>query len=301
MHDLIANYNKIAKVVEKFFNNDLNEQGNFRYYPNPPKMSDKQIISLSLCAESLGIDSENYFLSKLKTDYSNYFPDVHVTRYNIRRKNLAEKTSQLTQMIGDDITFGEDYFIVDSMPIPVCKMSRELQTKVCRENFETACDKGYSAVNKQYYIGYKLHLVVSLNGVYKQMDITKASVHDVGYLNDIKHGSMKNCTLLADAGYVSNPYQLDLFESVQINLETPMRSNQKEFKRYPYIFKKSRKRIETIFSQLSDQFMMKRNYAKTFVGLASRIIAKIAGLTILQYINKTNGKPINKIKHALAF
>jgi len=46
---------------------------------------------------------------------------------------------------------------------------------------------------------------------------------------------------------------------------------------------------------------MKRNYAKTFVGLASRIIAKIAGLTILQYINKTNGKPINKIKHALAF
>lgn len=126
------------------------------------------------------------------------------------------------------------------------------------------------------------------------MDITKASVHDVGYLKDIKHGSMKNCTLLADAGYVSNPYQLDLFESVQINLETPMRSNQKDFKPYPYIFKKSRKRIETIFSQLSDQFMMKRNYAKTFVGLASRIIAKMAGLTILQYINKTNGKPINK-------
>jgi len=71
-------------VVEKFFINDLNEQGNFKYYRNPPKMSDKQIIALSLSSGSLGIDSENYFLSKLKTDYSNYFPDVHITRYNIR-------------------------------------------------------------------------------------------------------------------------------------------------------------------------------------------------------------------------
>lgn len=43
-----------------------------------------------------------------------------------------------------------------------------------------------------------------------------------------------------------------------------MRSNQKGFKTYPYIFKKIRKRIETIFSQLTDQFMMKINYANTF-------------------------------------
>ena len=133
------------------------------------------------------------------------------------------------------------------------------------------------------------------------MDITKASVHDVGFLNDIKYGNINNATLLADSGYLSEPYQTDLFESVQIKLKTPMRSNQKEFKPYPFIFKKCRKRIETIFSQLCDQFMLKRNYAKTFKGLATRIIAKLAGLTILQYINKTNNKPINNIKHALAF
>ena len=187
------------------------------------------------------------------------------------------------------------------MPVPVCKMSREFRTKVCRENYETSCNKGYSAVNMQYYIGYKLHLVVSLNGVYKQMDITKASVHDIGFLNDIKHGTINNCTLLAESGYLSDPYQNDLFNSVQIELETPMRSNQKDFKPYPYIFKKTRKRIETISSQLTDQFMVKKNYVKTFIELAIRIITKIAGLIVLQYINKTNYKPINNIKHALAF
>jgi hypothetical protein len=85
-HDLTAIYNKIDKVVEEFFKNEFNDQSNFRFYPNPPKMNDKQIISLSLCAEILGIDSENYFLSKLKTDYSNIFPDTHITRYNKRSK-----------------------------------------------------------------------------------------------------------------------------------------------------------------------------------------------------------------------
>ncbi len=301
MHDLLASYKKIVQIVSDFFKSELNDMGNFRFYPNPPKMSDKQIIALSICAESMGIDSENYFLSKLQSDYSDHFPKIHITRYNKRRKILMHRIHELTQKIGDKITSGEDYFLVDSIPIPVCKISREKRSKICRQTYETACDKGYSSVDKQYYIGYKLHLVISLTGVYKQMDITRASVHDVRYLQDIKQSGMKHCTLLADRGYLSKPCQIDLFESVQIKLQTPMRSNQIDFKPYPSIFKKCRKRIETLFSQLCDQFMLKRNYAKTFIGLSTRIITKLAGFTILQYINFTNNKPINHTKHALAF
>jgi hypothetical protein len=80
-----------------------------------------------------------------------------------------------------------------------------------------------------------------------------------------------------------------------------MRSNQKDFVPQPYIFKKCRKRKETIFSQLCDQSMIKRNYAKTFKGLGTRILNKVSGHTLLQYINKLNGRPINNIKHALVF
>lgn len=134
------------------------------------------------------------------------------------------------------------------------------------------------------------------------MDITKASVHEVGFLNDIKNGvQVGEATLLGDTGYLSEPYQIDLFESVQIKLEPPMRSNQKDFPPQPYIFKKCRKRIETIFSQLCDQFMLKRNNTKTFAGLGTRIITKVTGLTLMLYINKMNGRPINNIKHTLAF
>src|SRR5690554_7661682 len=48
-------------------------------------------------------------------------------------------------------------------------------------------------------------------------------------------------------------FRSDLFQTVNIKLETPKRNNQKDYRPQPYIFRKSRKRIETLFSQLCDQ------------------------------------------------
>ena len=56
---------------------------------------------------------------------------------------------------------------------------------------------------------------------------------------------------------------------------------------------------EILFSQLNDQFMVIRNYAKDTRGLFARIIGKISALTVLQYINYSNHKPIGRIKYAL--
>ncbi|NAW50465.1 transposase, partial [Elizabethkingia argentiflava] len=82
---------------------------------------------------------------------------------------------------------------------------------------------------------------------------------------DIKH-LFQNCTILGDKAYLSIDYQRDLFTYNQINMEVPMRKNKHGYKPQPYIFRKSRKRIETLFSQLCDQFMIRRNYAKSFDG-----------------------------------
>lgn len=66
-----------------------------------------------------------------------------------------------------------------------------------------------------------------------------------------------------------------------------MRINQKNYKKQPYVFRKKRKRIETLFSQLCDQFMIRRNYAKSFNGFKTRIISKCTSLTIIQYIKNS--------------
>ena len=105
---------------------------------------------------------------------------------------------------------------------------------------------------------------------------------------------------MGDKGYLSFDYQLDLFSSRQIRLEVPMRRNQKDYKPQPYIFRKSRKRIETLFSQLCDQFMIRRNYAKSFDGFKNRILSKIMALTVIQFINKINNRNINNLKIRIA-
>jgi len=106
--------------------------------------------------------------------------------------------------------------------------------------------------------------------------------------------------LLGDRCYLFSTQQLDLFETANIVLETPMRTNQKNYKKQAYIFRKSRKRIETLFSQLYDQFMIRRNYAKSFQGFKTRILAKITALTLVQYINKfIFDRPINNIKNQI--
>ena len=90
-----------------------------------------------------------------------------------------------------------------------------------------------------------------------------------------------------------------MFETAKIKLECPYRLNQKDWKPQFIPFAKARKKIETVFSQLNDQFMLIRNYAKETDGLFARIIGKISAFTILQYINKINNKPIGQIKYAL--
>ena len=263
-------------------------------------MSDCEIISLSLCSEALSIDSENLFWKKLKVEYALDFPHlIDRSNYNKRRRRLQHYIHLLNEKMAQPFNEFEDVFIVDSIPIPIVQLAREKRSKICKDNFETAPDKGYSAVSKSYYYGYKLHLSTTLNGTFMSMDISKASVHDVHFLNNIKRSRMKNATLLGDKGYLSAQYQIDLFESCNIQLKTPLRSNQNDYQKYPFIFRKCRKRIETLFSQLCDQFLLKRNYAKSFIGLLTRIKSKTCALTALQLINKLNNKPINHLKFAL--
>lgn len=116
-------------------------------------------------------------------------------------------------------------------------------------------DKGYCSSQKKYFYGYKLHSVCSASGVIKSLDLTKASVHDVQYLKAVKK-LFSNCIIIGDKGYISREHQVNLFETAGIQLEVPVRSNQREQQPVMWILKKVRKRIETVFSKLYDQFMM---------------------------------------------
>lgn len=174
-------------------------------------------------------------------------------------------------------------------------MSRKKRLKICKETFNTSPNEGFCASQQSRYYGYKLHAICTIQGVFRSFDLSRASVHDIHYLNDVKN-KFEDVVILGDKGYLSQSIQMDLFNYQNIRLEVPLRKNQIEYQPQAYILRKSRKRIETLFSQLCDQFKIRNNYAKTFVGFKTRILAKITDLTVIQLINKQNNRNINNLK-----
>ncbi|MRM94543.1 IS982-like element ISRa1 family transposase [Riemerella anatipestifer] len=277
MNNLEQIYERILEVLGLFSENQL-----ISYQRRTPKMSDLEVISLNITAEYLSIDSELQLFRKLPNSLIN---KIERSVYNKRKRRLSLQTEQIRQRISMEFNEFEDIFIVDSMPMKVCENARSTRSKICKEQSYSSPTYGYCTSQKLYFYGYKLHAVCSLNGVIKNFDISPASVHDIHYLKDIGE-QMRNCTLIGDRGYLSAKVQIDLFNYANIKLDTPMRSNQKDYIPQFSLYKKKRKRIETFFSQLCDQFMIKRNYAKTFEGFKTRIISKITAATVIQYINK---------------
>ncbi|MBA3675683.1 MAG: IS982 family transposase [Chitinophagaceae bacterium] len=301
MHNIKTNFDKIIEVIKEIIKEEINEKGNYLRRGSVPKFSDIEVIALSITSECLGIDSENYLFSKLNNEYRDDFKNLISRRqYNDRRKLLFEKTEQVRSRLSERLNSQADVFAIDSMPLEICKLSREARNKMGKESEKHSPDKGYCASQKKYFFGYKLHSVCSAAGVVQSLDLTKASVHDVHYLKDVQE-LFSNCIITGDKGYIGRGHQINLFETAGIQLEVPLRSNQKDQKPEMWILKKIRKRIETVFSQLCDQFMIQRNYAKSFTGFKSRILAKVAGLTILQFLNKfLYNQPVSRVKHAFA-
>lgn len=298
MHNLYAIFAKFLEVCKLFGKTLVNEKGNQLRPGAVPRFSDLEVIALSMTAESIGIDSENFLFAKL-FEYKSELPHLISRRqFNDRRKQTASLCKMIREKIAAHIDGGEEFFCIDSKPIEVCRIARGKRCKMGRNNCEKAPSFGYCASQGMYYYGYKLHAVCGLSGVIHSFDLTKASVHDIRYLNDVKY-DYHDCSIFGDRGYISASVQLDLFETANIKLECPYRLNQKNWKPTFIPFAKARKRIETVFSQMCDQFMIERNYAKQTTGLFTRIIGKISALTILQYINYTNNKPIGRVKYAL--
>lgn len=302
MHDLYTNYLKVRKHVKAAMKEYLVDGKNLEFYPNSPKMSDLEIISLSITSECLGIDSENLLWSKIKKDYSKHFPNLtHRTRYNARRKRLHEWIIYCSDKWSDQISSDQGTFIVDSIPVPVCKLSREKSSTICRKPPDTMqATKGWSSTDQQYFIGFKLHLITCISGVFQECALLPANVHDITFLKSLEQTHLWNCVLIGDRAYRSDPLQLSLFDQFEITLDVPYRKNQKDFKPYSFERKIQRKRIETTFSQYCDEFMLKRNYAKSTFGLQTRIYSKIGAMTFKQYWNYLNGNKISKTKHSLA-
>ena len=299
MRNFIANFVRILGICKDFAGNRVNELGNVPRCGVVPKFSDLEVIALGITAEAFGFDSENLLFHRLHHECKDDLPNLISRRqFNARRKLTARLAEEIRKDVAVSIDGGEDVFCIDSKPVKVCQNARAKRCAMGRDNAEAAPDWGYCAAQGLHYYGYKLHAVCGIRGVIHSYDMTAASVHDLHYLKDVRW-EYHDCMMLGDKGYLSAEVQKNLFDVANITLEVPYRLNQKNWRPPVWAYRKFRKRIETIFSQLNDNLMMIRNYAKQSCGLFTRWAGKIAAMTFMQYVNFINHRPIGQIKYSL--
>lgn len=262
-------------------------------------MSDSEIITISIVGELLTIDSEKAWFGFCKKNLRDLFPKFcDRTRFNRTRRNLHLIIEEIRkELINKTCYASQPYRIVDSIPIPVCKFGRAHFHKTFRGFGATY---GKCASKKETYLGYKLHMLVTLDGFVTDFIVTPANIDDRDGVWDLID-SFEAITLIGDKGYIGTDLTNRLKSEKEITLLPLKRNNSKaQFpKDLRRIIFKLRRRIETSGSQLTEQLNIERVRAKSLWGLITRIKTKLLAHNLCYYINMLIGKDINysRIKH----
>lgn len=106
MNNLSVNYERILEVLIKISKDQL-----LATQRRKPRMSDLELISLSLTSEFMGIDSENDLFRKLPESIST---KIERSVYNRRRRKLLLHLDEIRLELASQFNEFENYFILDS-------------------------------------------------------------------------------------------------------------------------------------------------------------------------------------------
>ena len=264
------------------------------------KMSDSEIITLSIRSELISIDSENAWYSFVKRNYRHLFPNLCCrTRFNRTRRALLQVTELLRQKIGQVFPVPHSrYFVIDSFPLPVCRFGR---ARYCRSFRADGANYGRCPSKKETYYGFKVHALITLEGYITAFEITPASVDDREGLRDLAENHL-GLVILGDKGYTGRILWEDMKQQ-GVCLMSLKPSNYKENwpREVRQLIFRFRRRVETVFSQLTEQTNAERVLAKSFRGLCTRLQNKILGHNLCMAFNSIFREPcdIGKIKELI--
>jgi hypothetical protein len=270
--------------------------------PGPkPECTDSELIAMSLIGECRGWHMETELLSCWK-GVRHLFPRIpSQSRFNRRRRNLMHAINLIRQVILQSMDLSADrQCIIDSLPIPVVQFHLVPGSTGDWKAFGATFGK--VPTKKQTIFGYRLHLLIAMNGVILDFVLTPANASDLtaGFELLDAHTDLE---VLGDKGYISTAIAAELWEKNRIQLRTIPRANQKQqvSKHYKHLHNAIRQLIETVNSQLSGQMGIEKNYAHTFWGLCTRLYSKLTAHTLCVYLNRLLGNPDFLQIKALAF
>lgn len=241
-----------------------------------PKLHDSEVLTMEIVGEFLGIDEEEGLFDYFRWHWLAFFPQlagVHRTTFTRQAANLWRVKEQLWQAVLRQIDYDEHLSIVDSFPQPVCRFARAKRVRL----FAGEAAYGHDELAKQTYFGFRFHARICWPGVIVAAELTPANTHDLHTLDDLTEGATG--WLLGDRNYWS-PRQKHALAQQGLQLETPYKSKKRDQHPWPRWLVQTRRRIETVFSQLVGRFAAKTVWARDSWHLCSRWLRKILSHTV---------------------
>ena len=267
----------------------LNPRG-ARSYRSIKRLSDSEVIALALFQQLRGVESECSFLRDAGRFFSHLFPGViglNRSSFNRRTRKLGRYLEPLRRQVLPELVGEEpETLIVDSTLLAVLHPRQVRRSAGWGEPSSGAAWVRWGTFS---VYGVKLHLPCSTNRVPLSYELTAANVADVCVAEElVGEAALGDGTarrLLGDLAYRSEELS-EALAGMGILLATERAERRRGV----------RQRVEIAISSLKGVFGVGETLAKTLVGLATRIAAKITAYTYAFLVNRMLGRPQGHIK-----
>jgi Transposase DDE domain len=209
-----------------------------------------------------------------------YIKTLSISRFNRRLHKLGDWLYGMVNLLGEVCTRGEA-FIIDSMPMPVCKRARASRCKKVRG--KAFC--GYCAAKKEKFFGWRLHLICTGSGIPVSFDLLPAAQHDLTPVHELTVSLPLGASVFADKGYLSDPVATSIFLATGVRLVAIRRKNMTPLPwADDFDLRLYRRRIETVYSQL-EAMGIQHLHARTNHGFDLKAWSSILALAFTNLIS----------------
>ncbi len=204
---------------------------------------------------------------------------LSVSRFNRQLQRLHDWLFGMVTLVGEVFSQGET-FIIDSLPLPVCKRVRARRCQKVRGR--EFC--GYCAAKDEKFFGWRLHLVCTPDGIPVSFDLLPAADHDLTPVHELTVILPPGATVFGDKGYISDPDAASIFAASGVRLVSMRRKNMTPNTwADDYDLAHYRKRIETVNSQL-EAMGIQHLHARTNPGFDLKAWASLLALAFTNII-----------------
>lgn len=192
------------------------------------------------------------------------------SRFSRRLHALGDWLRLTLETLGALFAHGEAY-LLDSMPVPVCKRARALRSRKVRGR--DFC--GYCAAKREKFFGWRLHLVCTTAGVPVAFDLVPGGLHDLTPIHELTYGLPEGAAVYADKAYNAGDDEATILADTEVRL-VPIRKANMAPNRWAdkLALRAYRKRIETLYSQLT-AMGIQHLHARTNIGLELKLHASL--------------------------